>query len=103
MLTFLREVHPLNAKRAIEVTPLGMLKADRFAHGRHCTSPLGLFADAFASGRPNPRHDGNAPSPIEVTLLGMLTLTREVQPRNALSPIEVTLLGMLTLPREVHP
>ena len=38
----------------------------------------------------------NAPTPIEVTLLGMLIEVRPLQPENArISPIEVTLLGMV--------
>ncbi len=39
----------------------------------------------------------NAAFPIEVTLLGMVTLANEEQPANAEPPIEVTLLGMVTL------
>ena len=44
----------------------------------------------------------NAPPPISVTLLGMVTLVKPVQPLNVLKPISVTLypsimLGMVTV------
>ena len=38
-----------------------------------------------------------------VTLLGIVTLVRLVQPWNAASPIQVTLLGIVTLVRPVSP
>ena len=37
----------------------------------------------------------NAPSPMLVTLLGIVTLVRLVQPENAQSPMLVTLLGIV--------
>ena len=40
--------------------------------------------------------------PIVVTLLGMVTEVRELQPLKASPPIVVTLLGMFTEVREVH-
>ena len=48
-------------------------------------------------------HFENAESPIDVTLLGILTVPNEVHPSNALTPIELTLPGMFTFPKEVHP
>ena len=39
--------------------------------------------------------------PILVTLLGMVTEVRELQPMKALSPIVVTLFGMVTEVREL--
>ncbi len=44
-----------------------------------------------------------ADSPIVVTLLGMVTEVREVQPLKAPSLIVVTLLGMVTEIRELQP
>ena len=44
----------------------------------------------------------NAQSPMLVTLLGMVTLVRLVQSANAQSPMLVTLLGMVTLVRLVQ-
>jgi len=41
----------------------------------------------------------NADAPIVVTLLGMVTEVRLLQPSNANPPIDVTLLGMLTVVR----
>ena len=40
---------------------------------------------------------------MDVTLLGIVMLVREVQPLNALPPMDVTLLGMVMLVREVQP
>ena len=45
----------------------------------------------------------NASSPMLVTLLGIVTLVRLVQPENASSPMLVTLLGIVTLVRLVQP
>ena len=42
-------------------------------------------------------------TPILVTLLGIVTLVRVVQPWNAEPPILVTLLGIVTLVRLVQP
>ena len=36
---------------------------------------------------------------MEVTVFGMVTLVRLMQPENALVPMKVTLLGMVTLVR----
>ena len=47
-------------------------------------------------------HPEKAHSPIEVTLLGIVTLASEVQLEKAPAPIEVTLLGIVTLVRDVH-
>ena len=44
-----------------------------------------------------------ADSPIVVTLLGMVTEVRELQPLKAYSLIVVTLLGMVTEVRELQP
>ena len=44
-------------------------------------------------------HAAKAPYPIEVTLLGMVTLVRLEQDENASLPIEVTLSGMIMLVR----
>ena len=44
----------------------------------------------------------NTLAPIEVTLLGMVTLVSLVQPENVSSAIEATLSGMVTLVR-LHP
>ena len=44
----------------------------------------------------------NAPRPISVTELGMVTLVRPLQSRNAFTPIEVTELGMVTLVKPLH-
>ena len=44
----------------------------------------------------------NAPIPILVTLLPIVTLVSP-QPMNALSPMPVTLLGIVTLVRSVQP
>lgn len=41
--------------------------------------------------------------PIVVTLLGMVTEVRELQPMKALSPIVVTLFEMVTEVRELQP
>ena len=41
--------------------------------------------------------------PIVVTLLGMVTEVRELQPMKAQPPIVVTLLGMVTEVRELQP
>ena len=38
----------------------------------------------------------NAPSPMEVTLFGMVTEVKPLQPLNAPPPMEVTLFGMVT-------
>ena len=45
----------------------------------------------------------NAQSPMLVTLLGIVTLVRLVQSENAASPMLVTLLGIVTLVRLVQP
>ena len=42
----------------------------------------------------SPVQPENAPSPMEVTLAGMVTLVSPVQPENAPLPMEVTLEGM---------
>ena len=47
------------------------------------------------------RHPSNA-QPMLVTLSGIVTLVRLVQPMNAASPMLVTLLGIVTLARLVH-
>ena len=44
-----------------------------------------------------------ADAPILVTLLGMVMEVRSEQPKNACSPIVVTLLGMVTEVRPVQP
>ena len=44
----------------------------------------------------------NAESPIDVTLLGIVTENRKVQPWNAEIPIDVTLLGILIEVRELQ-
>ena len=41
--------------------------------------------------------------PIVVTLLGMVTEVRELQPLKASPPIVITLLGMVTEVRELQP
>ena len=45
----------------------------------------------------------NAKYPIVVTLLGIVTLVRLLQPSNAPLPIVVTLLGIVTLVRLMQP
>ena len=45
----------------------------------------------------------NAYSPMLVTLLGIVTLVRDEQPSNALSSILVTLSGIVTLVRDLQP
>ena len=46
-----------------------------------------------------PLQPQNAPSPILVTLLGIVTLVRPLQPENAQSPILVTPFEIVTLVR----
>ena len=45
----------------------------------------------------------NARSPMEVTLLPMVTEVKPLQPLNACSPIEVTLFGMVTEVKLLQP
>ena len=45
-------------------------------------------------------HPQKAPSPIVVTLFGIVMLTRDLQPPKALFPIVVTLFGIFMLVRE---
>ena len=93
------------------VTLLGMSNRVFPAHGMHCTLPR---VEEPGEARPNPRQDENAKAPMLVTLLGMSTLAKLVQPLNACEPMLVTLLGMArrafpahgthcTLPRVVDP
>ena len=44
----------------------------------------------------------NAPSPIAVTLLGIVIDVRDEQAENAEFPIEVTLLGIVMDVRDLH-
>ena len=44
-----------------------------------------------------------AERPIEVTLLGIVTVVKPVQPSKAHIPIEVTLLGIVTVVKPVQP
>ena len=47
-------------------------------------------------------HPANAPVPMRVTELPMVTLVRPVQPENAEYPMLVTELGMVTLVKPVQ-
>ena len=45
-------------------------------------------------------HEENALFPMDVTLLGMVTVVRPIHEENALFPMDVTLLGMVVV---LHP
>jgi hypothetical protein len=48
-------------------------------------------------------HPENAPSPMLVTLSGIVTLVKPLHPSNAPSPMLVTLSGIVTLVKPLHP
>ena len=112
MVTLVRPLQPANALPPIEVTELGIIvflhplinvfvavsiMALQFSRELYTELPLSTFMLV------KPLQLENAPVPIEVTELGMVTLVRPLQLRNAPSPIEVTELGMVTLVKPLQP
>ena len=80
-------------------TPFGIVTLETsFLHV--CTSPRTITNPAASA---SPSHPQNVPSPMLVTLSGIVTLVRLLHPQNAQSPMLVTLSGIVTLVRHSQP
>jgi hypothetical protein len=112
IVTPVRPVQTVKAPSPTFATLFGISKAPVFPVGYECKKVLFLLystpfsevytlfpADTLIAVRLEPL---KAPSPMLVTLLGIVTLARLLQLLKAPYPMLVTLLGMVTLPRLVQ-
>ena len=99
MVTDVKEEHLSNASFPIVVIPSEMLTVVSFVLivlGVTCIAPDPVNVNDVML------HPLNAPSPIVVTLFGMVIDVKEEQSLNASSPIVVTLFGMVMDVKEEH-